>query len=54
MVEALTYDNPDHKIKLKKFDNSKQWLKVQGKLITLAMNDTLVANQCSHQVLQIE
>ena len=28
--------------------------KIQGKLITQAMNGTLVANRCNHQVLRIE
>ena len=27
--------------------------KIQGKLITQAMNGTTVANRCNHQVLQI-
>ena len=52
MVKALTYDIPDHKIKLK--IRQFQWVKIKGKLITQAMNGTSVANRCNHQVLRIE
>ena len=52
MVKILKYDNPDHKIK-QKFDRSKYWIKIQGKLTTQAMNGTS-ANRCNHQVLRIE
>ena len=52
MVKVLTYDIPDHKIKLKirQFDVME---KIQGKLITQAMNGTSVASRCNHQVLWI-
>ena len=54
MVKVLTYDISDHKIKLKNRQFQVVGKKIQGKLITQAMNDTLVANWCNHQVLQIE
>ena len=54
MVKVLTYDIPDHKIKLKIGQFQVMGLKIQAKLITQAMNGTLVANRCNHQVLQIE
>ena len=55
MVKVLTYDIPDYKIKLKirQFQVMGK-KKIQGKLITQAMNGTSVANRCNHQVLQIE
>ena len=54
MVKALTYDFPDYKIKLKIRQLHVMGKKIQGKLITQAMNGTSVANRCNHQVLQIE
>ena len=54
MVKALAYDIPDHKIKLKIRQFQVMGKKIQGKLMTQAMNGTLVANRCNHQVLQIE
>ena len=39
MVEVVKYDNPEYKIK---FNKPKQWVKVQGKLITQAMTGTSV------------
>ena len=56
MVKVLTYDIPDYKIKLKiyKVVNKIMGKKIQGKLITQAMNGTSVANRCNHQVLRIE
>ena len=53
MVKALIYDIPDYKIKLKT-QQFQVMGKIQGKLITQAMNGTSVANRCNHQVLQIE
>ena len=52
MVKALTYDIPDHKIKLK-IRQFQVMDKRQGKLITQAMNGTSVANRCNHQVIKI-
>ena len=54
MVKVLTYDIPDYKIKLKLRQLQVMGKKVQGKLIMQAMNGTLVANRCNHQVLRIE
>ena len=54
MVKVLTYDIPDHKIKLKIQKFQIMGKKIQGKLITQAMNGTSVANRCNHQVLRIE
>ena len=54
MVKVLTYDILDHKIKLKIQQFQVMGKKIQGKLITQAMNGTLVANRCNHQVLWIE
>ena len=54
MVKVLTYDIPDHKIKLKIRQIQIIGKKIQGKLITQAMNGTSVANRCNHQVLQKE
>ena len=54
MVKVLTYDIPDYKIKLKIRQLQVIGKKIQGKLITQAMNGTSVANRCSHQVLRIE
>ena len=53
MVKDLTYDIPDYKIKLKTQEFQVMG-KIQGKLITQAMNGTLVANRCNHQVLWTE
>ena len=44
MVKVLTYDIPDHKIKLKIRQFQVMGRKIQGKLITQAMNGTSVAN----------
>ena len=52
MVKVLTCDIPDHKIKIRQFQVMGK--KIQGKLITQAMNGTSIADQCNHQVLQIE
>ena len=49
-----SYDIPDHKIKLKIRQFQVMGKKIEVKLITQAMNGTSVANQCNHQVLQIE
>ena len=54
MVKAPTHDIPDYKIKLKIRQLQVMGKKIQGKLITQAMNGTSVANRCNHQVLQIE
>ena len=54
MVKVLTYDIPDYKIKLKIRQLQVMGKKIQGKLITQAMDGTLVANRCNHQVLWIE
>ena len=53
MVKVLTYDIPDHKIKLKIRQFQVMGKKIQGKIITEAINGTSVANQCNHQVLRI-
>ena len=45
MVNVLTYDIPDHEIKLKIQQFQVMGKKIQGKLITHAMNGTSVANQ---------
>ena len=47
MVEVLTYDITDYKIKLKIRQLQVMGKKIQGKLITQAMNGTLVANRCN-------
>ena len=44
MVKVLTYDLPDYKTKLKTRQLQVMGNKIQGKLITQAMNGTLVAN----------
>ena len=44
MVKVLTYNIPDHKIKLKVQQFQVMGKKIQGKLITQAMNGTSVAN----------
>ena len=53
MVKALTYDIPDHKIKLKI-----RQFQVMGKntrqINNTGYDGTPVANQCNHQVLQVE
>ena len=54
MVKVLTYDIPDYKIKLKIRQLLVMGKKIQGKVITQAMNGTSVANRCNHQVLRIE
>ena len=54
MVKILSYDIPDHKIKLKIRQFQIIGKKIQGKLITQAIDGTSVANQFNHQVLQIE
>ena len=54
MVKVPTYDIPDHKLKLKIKQFQVMGKKIQGKLITQAMNGTLVANRCTHQVFWIE
>ena len=54
MVKVLTYDIPDHKIKLKIRQFQVMGKKIKGKLITQAMNGTSVANRCNHQVHRIE
>ena len=54
MVKVLTYDIPDHKIKLQIRQFQVMGKKIQGKLMTQAMNGTSVANRCNHQVLWIE
>ena len=48
MVKVLTYDIPDHTMKLKIRQFQVMGKKIQGKLITQAMNGTSVANQCNH------
>ena len=53
MDKALTYNIPAHKIKLK-IRQFQVISKMQGKLMTQAMNGTSVANRCNHQVLKIE
>ena len=52
MVKVLTYDIPDYKTKLKTRQLQVMGKKIQGKLITQAMNGISVANRCSHQVLR--
>ena len=54
MAKVLTYDIPDYKIKLEIQQLQVMGKKIQGKLITPAMNGTSVANRCCHQVLWIE
>ena len=54
MVKALTCNIPDYKIKLKIRQPQAMGKKIQGKLITQAMNGTSLANRCNHQVLRIE
>ena len=44
MVKVLTYDIPDYKIRLKIRQLQVMGKKIQGKLITRAMNSTSVAN----------
>ena len=46
MVKVLTYDIPDHKIKLKIRHFQVMGKEIQGKLITQAMNGTSVADRC--------
>ena len=45
MVKVLTYDMPVYKIKLKIRQLQEMGKKIQGKLITQAMNGTSVANR---------
>ena len=54
MLNVLTYDIPDYKIKLNIPQLQVMGKKMQDKLITQAMNGTSVANRCNHQVLWIE
>ena len=54
MAKVLTYDIPNYKLKLKIRQLQAMGKKIQGKLITQAMNGTSVANRCNHQVLRIE
>ena len=54
MVKVLTYNIPDYKIKLKIQQLQVMGKKIQGKLITQAMNGTSIAYRCNHQVLWIE
>ena len=54
MVKVLTYDIPDYKIKLTIQQIQVMGKKIQGKVITQAMNGTSVANRRNHQVLWIE
>ena len=54
MVKVLAYEIPDYKTKLKTRQFQVMGKKIQGKLITQAMNGTSVANRCNHQVLRIE
>ena len=52
--KVLTYDIPEYKIKLKIRQLQVMGKKIQGKLITQAMNGASAANRCNHQVLRIE
>ena len=54
MVKVITYVIPDYKIKLKIRLFQVMGKKIQGKLITQAMNGTSVANRYNYQVLRIE
>ena len=45
MAKVLTYDIPDYKIKLKIRQLQVMDKKLQGKLITQAMNGTSIANR---------
>ena len=57
MATVLTYDIPNYKLKLKIRQLQVMGKKIQGKLITQAMNGTSVANRCNkkkHSRLTLE